>query len=132
MTGGQVQRIAGKDVTGPGTRNRGSITGSTPLRRYTAECGSDNLRVRRRAGGIVAAAHVHVDVCEAMLGEMGFEGRQRFRGGHVGHEAHIDFGDGFAGEDGFAARSGVAADQPSIFTVGREVSSSSASCHCTS
>ena len=32
-------------------------------------------------------------------------------GGHVGHEAHVDFRDGFAGQNGFAAWAGVATDQ---------------------
>src|SRR6266404_657406 len=42
---------------------------------------------------------------------MGFEGREGFGGSHVRNEAHVDFGDGAAGENGLAAGAGVAADK---------------------
>ena len=54
---------------------------------------------------------MHIDVGEAFLGKVCFEGGECFGSGHVGHQAHIDFCDGFAGEDGLATRASVSADE---------------------
>ena len=45
-----------------------------------------------RAGRIVAAGHVDLDVAEAVLGEVRLERGERVGRGHVGHEPQIELG----------------------------------------
>ena len=90
---------------------RGHSTGSRPELLIGRNLRLDELGVRRGLGGIVAAAHVDFDVAEAVLREMVLEQLQRAGGRHVGHEAHVDLGDGAMRQNGLAAGAGVSSDQ---------------------
>src|SRR5579863_1025806 len=71
----------------------------------------DEAAVRIRLRRIVAAAHVDLDVTEAMLLQVRFELGERVRGGHVGDEAHVELRGRAVRQDGLTTRSRVAPDQ---------------------
>src|SRR5437763_1689767 len=73
---------------------------------------ANQRRVGRRLGGIVAAAHVHLDVTEAVLREVLLQELERAFRRHVGNEAHVDLRDGAMWENRLSARTRVAADEP--------------------
>src|SRR5690242_6549153 len=54
----------------------------------------DELRVGVGLGGIVSAAHVHLDVAKAVLREVLLQQLERTERRHVGYEAHVDLRDG--------------------------------------
>ena len=60
---------------------------------------------------IVTAGHVHFDVAETALRQMGLEGGKRVGRFHVGHQSHVDLRDGAMRQDRFATGAGITADQ---------------------
>ena len=99
---------------------RGQRMGSSSARLVDGHRGADDGRVRGRAGRVVAAARVDLDVAEAALGEVRLEGGHGVVEGHVGHQAQVELGDGAVRQHGLAARPGVAGDQALDVHGGRE------------
>ena len=111
MSGRQLERFAGEDVTGirtgvarPEQRVDSELFVGCQLR-------LDQCRIFRCGRRIVPAGHVHFDVAEAALRQMGLQRGKRVRRFHVGHESHVDFRDGAMRQNRFAAGAGVAADR---------------------
>ena len=55
---------------------------------------------------------MHVDICEAVFGQVSLQRGKRLGSGHVWDQPQIHLGDGFARQNGLAARTRVTADQP--------------------
>src|SRR5437016_6061904 len=110
-TGGEVERLAGENVAGPGAgaaRKNDRVHSA-----FAVDFGfnSNERRIGRGAVGIVAAGHADFDIAETFFREMSFESGKGFGGGHVWNEAQVEFGDGFSGKNRFSARAGVAPDE---------------------
>src|SRR6266576_3357699 len=111
MARGELQRLTGEDVAGPGAgvpwqENRFDLR--TPV-----DCllRPNDQRIPRRARGIVPARHVDLDIAEAALGEMRLQRRQRVGGRHVRDEPQIELRGGAMWQNRLPAGAGVAADQ---------------------
>ena len=111
MAGGQVQRVAGKDVSGPRSGAARQDDGIDSLAAIVSDLGADQRGVGGGAVRVVASGHVHFDVAEAAFREVSLQGGESFVSFHVRHQAQIQFGDGAVRKNRFAARAGVAADQ---------------------
>src|SRR5438270_8444922 len=73
VTGRQMQWLASENISRPRTCKPGKHDGINAgvlvhrLRR------ANDSRIRRRAGGIVSAGHVHLDIAETMVSQMCFQ-----------------------------------------------------------
>src|SRR5689334_22656617 len=111
MASRKAKRIARENVAGPRAGEaRKNHRVDAILFVDGGGCANDG-RIGGSGSGIVAAGHVDIDVAEAFFREMRFEQGEGFGSGHVGNEAQIELGDGFAGKNGLAAGAGVAADE---------------------
>ena len=108
---GQLQRLTGEDVAGPGARvarQQNRLDARAPVHGLLRP---DHHRVARRAGGIVAARHVDLDVSKPALGEVRLERRERVGGGHVRHQPQVELRHRPMRQNRLAAGPRVAADQ---------------------
>src|SRR5580698_10668768 len=103
MASWKMQRFAREDETWPGTGETRQQNGIDSVFLINRDGGSNDRRIGGRACGIVAAAHVDLDIAEAFFDEVGFECGERSCCRHVGDETHVDFCDGFARQNGFTA-----------------------------
>ena len=108
---GELQRLSREDVSGPGARVARPEDRIDPGAPVDGDLRPDHRGVGRRARGIVAARHLHLDVAVTFVREVLLKRLQRLRGLHVRHQAQVELGDGLVREDGFAARTRVTADQ---------------------
>src|SRR2546427_7856471 len=111
MTGGEMQWIAGENVSRPRSRATRQNDGIDPLAAIKSYLRANQRRSGRSAVRVVASSHVDFDIAKAMLGKMGFQRGERLVGFHVRHEAKIELGDGAVGKNRLAARTGVAANE---------------------
>src|SRR5437879_1774786 len=88
-TGGEVQRLAGENVTGPGARAARQNDRVDPALAIHSGFDADDFCVGGRAVGIVTAGHAHLDIAEALFRKVSFERGESFRGGHVRNEAQV-------------------------------------------
>src|SRR5882762_5513262 len=111
VAGGEAEWVAGEDVAGPRAGVARQEHGIDAVTAIDGVGDANHFGVGRRAGGIVPAAHLYFDIGKTFFGKMRFQRGERFGGGHIRDEAHVDFGDGAAGENGLSPGAGVAADQ---------------------
>src|SRR2546430_7215975 len=83
MTGGEVQRIAGKDVSRPRSGAARQNDGINSLAAIIGNLGADQRSVGGSAVWIVASGHVYFDVAEAAFCEMRLQRRESFVSFHI-------------------------------------------------
>src|SRR5437870_4498478 len=108
---GEPQRITGEHIARPGAgiaRQDDRVDPGAAVHRLLRP---DDHGIGGRAGGIVAARHVDLDVPESPLRQVRLERGQGVGRRHVRHEPQVELGHGPVGEDGLATRTGVSTDQ---------------------
>src|SRR5207247_4739051 len=85
MTGGEVQRITGKDVSRPRSGTARQNDGINSLAAIISDLRADQRSVGGSAVWIVASGHVHFDVAKAAFCQVCFQRCESFVSFHIGH-----------------------------------------------
>src|SRR4051812_47601407 len=111
MTGGKVQRRAGKNEPRPGTsipwpQNRLDIVSFVHgfLSRYQS-C------VWGSIGRVITAGHPNLNVTKATFVKVSFQSGQCVFGIHIGNQSQIEFRNGLVWENGFATHTGITTNE---------------------
>ena len=111
MSRRQAERQIGEDVAWPRTSRARPHHGIFSQLLVGCHLSLDKLGIGRRLVGIIAAAHVDLDVAEALLREIVLQQLQCPLRRHVGNQAHVNLRDRSMRQHSLAARSGVSGDQ---------------------
>src|SRR5688572_3662522 len=109
--GRHPERLTGERHPGPRAGQPGPEQRIDPRLPVGCHHRLDQLRIRIGLGRVVAPGKLHLDVAEAVLGQVRLEQLEGALGRHVRHQTEVELGYGPARQDGLPTRAGPSGHQ---------------------